>query len=850
MITQKQINMDLISKTLHHIGQNYQNTSVIQIGAMDGINFDDTRGFLDMYGWKSLLVEPIPDIFNELKENFKDRENYTFEQSAITEDDGTVKMLTVPNEIIKEMDLHPGYKGMSALYPLKNGFGSDYQRDIDVKEQFGVTIEVPSLTLNSLLKKHNIDYFDIFLCDAEGYDWNIFKQLDLTKYRPKFIRLEYINLTEDEKSLLMTKFLDNDYFVDVNGQDIDAVDVQLYNEICNLETKEVKIIEFDETSEENKKIIYLKEENSYLRDEIKSIKELLTKMNINNIPNFETNRNLTIVTGLWNIGRPGRDFSHYIEHFRNFLDIPQNLFIYIPAEYEYLVWEKRSKKNTYVKIYELEDVKNLYNPFWNKTQEIRVNPNWLNQAGWLSGSPQAVLEYYNPIVQSKMFMLNDASIWNPFNTEYFFWLDAGITNTVPHSHFVENNVLDKLTEIGNPFLFLSYPYEADTEIHGFTFSEMNKIARTKVEYVCRGGLFGGHKQQINEANATYYSLLTNTLNTGYMGTEESIFTLMSYLEPHIYKRFELDGNGLIVKFTQAVIDNKIEIVAPKITQLQNLIKYTDRDVEKVKTNLYVLTFNFPEQVLHTIESMKKTPEWLTKPHLVLLDNSTTEEVRNENRKIAQDYNFEYISLEGNTGICGGRQAAAEHFHNSDADFMFFFEDDMTSNPPEYEGQFCRNGFRKYIPNLYNLVHRIMLKEKFDFLKLSFTEVYFDNDKQCSWYNVPQHIRTRDWPHYDKLPVTGLDPNAPLTNFKNIRNVDGLSYIDGEVYYANWPMIVSKEGNYKMFIETKWAHPFEQTWMSYIYQLTKEGKLNPAILLASPIWHDRIKHYQPGERREN
>ena len=33
--------------------------------------------------------------------------------------------------------------------------------------------------------------------------------------------------------------------------------------------------------------------------------------------------------------------------------------IFIEKEYEYLVWEKRSKKNTYVKIYELEDVKNL-----------------------------------------------------------------------------------------------------------------------------------------------------------------------------------------------------------------------------------------------------------------------------------------------------------------------------------------------------------------------------------------------------------------------------------------------------------------------------------------------------------
>ena len=221
-----------------------------------------------------------------------------------------------------------------------------------------------------------------------------------------------------------------------------------------------------------------------------------------------------------------------------------------------------------------------------------------------------------------------------------------------------------------------------------------------------------------------------------------------------------------------------------------------------------------------------------------------------NQEICKKYNFEYLDLGGNKGICGGRQAAAEHFHNSDADFMFFFEDDMTINPPELEGKVCRNGFRKYVPNLYDTVHKIMLKENFDYLKLSFTEVYFDNDKQCSWYNVPQTIRTRDWPDYDKLPVNGLDPNVPLTNFKNISVLNGVSYITGEIYYANWPMIVSKEGNEKMFIETTWARPYEQTWMSHIYQKTKEGLITPAILLTSPIWHERIKHYKPEERREN
>jgi hypothetical protein len=580
-----------------------------------------------------------------------------------------------------------------------------------------------------------------------------------------------------------------------------------------------------------------------------SLRDIVNSINKKTNETVE-NEDLTIVTGLWNIGRVGRDFQHYIEAFKMFLDIPQNLFIYIPKEYEYLVWEKRDKKNTFVKIYELDDVKRMYQPFWDKTQEIRTSEKWKNQAGWLPNSPQASNEWYNPIVQSKVFLLNDVTLWNPFNTDYFFWLDAGITNTVPYTHLVENNALESLTEYGNPFLFLSYPYQADKEIHGFTFDAINKFSGKKVEYVCRGGLFGGHKQQINESNSTYYSILNRTLSSGYMGTEESIFSIMANSEPHIYKRFELDSNGLIVKFTESLINKNVKFVESPNVKINNLKKYTDKDVDKVKTNLYILTFNFPEQLMHTINSMKKTPEWLQKPNLFLLDNSTNEEARIKNREICREYNFEYINLGKNTGICGGRQAAAEHFHKSDADYMFFFEDDMTVNPPDLKGQVCRNGFRKYIPNLYNILHKIMMKEEFDFLKLSFTEVYFDNDKQCSWYNVPQSVRTENWPNYDKLPIKGLDPNVPLTEFKNIRNTDGLTYIDGEIYYANWPMIVSKKGNEKMFIETTWAHPFEQTWMSYIYQKTKKGEIKPALLLASPIWHDRIKHYKPEERRES
>jgi hypothetical protein len=58
------------------------------------------------------------------------------------------------------------------------------------------------------------------------------------------------------------------------------------------------------------------------------------------------------------------------------------------------------------------------------------------------------------------------------------------------------------------------------------------------------------------------------------------------------------------------------------------------------------------------------------------------------------------------------------------------------------------------------------------------------------------------------------------------------------------------GNKKMFLEVKWAHPYEQTMMSYIYQETKKGNIKPSVLLATPTEHNRFEFYPSEERREN
>lgn len=563
--------------------------------------------------------------------------------------------------------------------------------------------------------------------------------------------------------------------------------------------------------------------------------------------------NLTIVSGLWNIGRTERSFDEiYVARFKSFLKIDRPMILFLPEELHEIVWEIRKPENTFVKTFELEEFKsNYFSPHWNNFERIRKSDKWQNitgEGGWLKNSPQLKYEWYNPIVMSKMCMLHDASIFNSFNTEYFYWIDAGLNITVHDGLLLNNKFYENVIDYTDPFIFVSFPYRPAGEIHGFDQKAAEKITGTKIEYVCRGGFFGGHKDQIREANSVYYGLVESSLKQGYMGTEESIFTLMSYIDPLNYRRCEINTNGLLYTFFENVVNETAKLV--DIPKTKSKVKKEVFNLNKYKTNLYILTFNFPEQVSHTIESMKKVPTWLEKPSIFLLDNSTDKAAKEKNKEICKENNFEYIDLGGNTGICGGRQFAAEHFHNSDADFYFFFEDDMTSNPPELEGQFCRNGLRKYIPNLYEILHKIILKEDFDYLKLSFTEVYWDNNIQTSWYNVPQDVRSKFWPDYDKLPVTGKDPNAPRTQFNIIDNVDGVAYIDGDITYTNWPMIMSKKGNQKVFIDVKWAHPYEQTWMSYVFQEQKKGNIRAGVLLASPIWHERIKYYKPEERREN
>jgi len=482
------------------------------------------------------------------------------------------------------------------------------------------------------------------------------------------------------------------------------------------------------------------------------------------------------------------------------------------------------------------------NDFYGKIQQIRNNPNWFNQSGWLKDSTQAKLEMYNPLVMSKVFLLHDAKLLDSFNSDYLFWIDAGLKNTVHQGYFTHDKVIDKLPNLINKFTFITFPYETTSEIHGFEFKKLCELSGNKVNKVARGGFFGGKKDVISEINSIYYGLMNDTLSQGLMGTEESLFTIMTYKYPNLISYSEIEGNGLMGKFFEDLKNDTVDVKSEgsKLVTLSNL------DTSKV--GLYVITFNSPKQFEVLIDSMLEyDKDFIDKPKKYLLDNSTDLSTTPRYIELCEQYGFEHIKKD-NIGIVGGRVFVAEHFNETDLDCYWWFEDDMAFYPKKDE--VCRNGFNRYVDNLYQKSLDILQKENFDFLKLNFSEFFGDNSVQWSWYNVPQDFRQNHWPNNTKLPVQGLDPNSPRTQFKEIKSHKGLPYATGEVYLCNWPIVLTRDGNYKCYLETKWAHPFEQTLMSYCYQETVKGNINSGLLLLTPTEHNRFKHNDGALRKES
>jgi len=146
----------------------YSNQTIIQIGSHVGPSKNDPIFSLVDDTTKLILVEPIPFLFRQLKENytvnFPNNKNITFINKAASDHVGELE-ITTPTENNDFANL-PFYA--SQLASVDNEHATRHIPELMVE-----TIRVPTTTIDEIVKDHDIGKIDLLHTDTEGHDYDI-----------------------------------------------------------------------------------------------------------------------------------------------------------------------------------------------------------------------------------------------------------------------------------------------------------------------------------------------------------------------------------------------------------------------------------------------------------------------------------------------------------------------------------------------------------------------------------------------------------------------------------------------------------------------------------------------------
>ena len=74
----------------------YPRAVFVEIGANDGVRTDHLRPFILSCPWRGVMVEPVPWLYERLRENYKTQLGVAFENAAIAGVDAPVPFYYVP----------------------------------------------------------------------------------------------------------------------------------------------------------------------------------------------------------------------------------------------------------------------------------------------------------------------------------------------------------------------------------------------------------------------------------------------------------------------------------------------------------------------------------------------------------------------------------------------------------------------------------------------------------------------------------------------------------------------------------------------------------------------------------
>ncbi len=155
---------------------NFREGVFVEAGANDGRNQSNTLFYEKRYGWRGLLVEPIPELAEQCRRN---RRKCVVENYALVSFD-----YDLPTVEMTYCGLMSTVRGALATEQEHIQRGSEIQ-NIEPRE-----LSVPAITLTELLVRHDFEQIDFMSLDVEGYELSVLQGLDMDRFCPDLLLIE------------------------------------------------------------------------------------------------------------------------------------------------------------------------------------------------------------------------------------------------------------------------------------------------------------------------------------------------------------------------------------------------------------------------------------------------------------------------------------------------------------------------------------------------------------------------------------------------------------------------------------------------------------------------------------
>lgn len=267
----------------------------------------------------------------------------------------------------------------------------------------------------------------------------------------------------------------------------------------------------------------------------------------------------------------------YMSWFSNLLSLDIKLYILTEAKFIDKIIAARKKidpklEKTIIKETSVEELP-AYKSFNEKLEKLMFSDEF-KKIVVHKEVPEMSKPLYNVLMFNKVNFLQQVLDENPFNTEYFSWVDAGFIRSEEDVEGIKKwPDPSKLMLTKDKIKFFCINDEIKrhmSDIRGHLLSQMRML---------KGTIFFLHKDLIPVIKNIFNHYVEESLSKGYIGSDEKIFDLCCYNYPELFDLYQCNWREELQLFSY-------EYKKPEKVEYEVVVEWNETDIEKADDYQY------------------------------------------------------------------------------------------------------------------------------------------------------------------------------------------------------------------------------------------------------------------------